>query len=44
MTPPDDDDGPPLKPLMGRGFWILMAFSLLLVVAGAAVAYFGGRA
>lgn len=43
MTPPDEDE-PPLKPLMSRGFWVLMAFSLAAVVGGVLVAWLGGRA
>lgn len=38
MSLPDDEE-PPLKPLIGRGFWVLMGFSLAAVVAGLLVAF-----
>ncbi|MBY0397542.1 MAG: hypothetical protein K2X91_13895 [Thermoleophilia bacterium] len=39
MSPPDDDDGYEPRPLMGRTFWIMLALSVVCVVAGAAVAW-----
>jgi len=39
--PPDDEFRP--RPLMGRGFWVLMVFALVCVIAGIAVATLGPR-
>ena len=39
MSDPDDDFEP--RPLMGRGFWLLMVFAALCVIAGIAVAVLG---
>ena len=39
--PPDDEFRP--RPLMGRGFWALMVFALVCVIAGIAVATLGPR-
>jgi flagellar basal body-associated protein FliL len=38
MSEPDDDGYQP-RPLMGRSFWIMMAISIICVIAGAAVAW-----
>ena len=41
MSEPDDE--PPLRPLMGPVFWLLLAFAALCVIAGIAVATLGPR-
>jgi hypothetical protein len=41
---PQDPDGPAPRPLLGVTFWIMMAFTAVCVLAGAAVAVLGPRA
>jgi hypothetical protein len=41
--PPDDPDDDRPRPLLGPTFWALIAFGLLCVLAGAAVALLAPR-
>jgi len=43
VTPPEEPDDPPLRPLMGPAFWAMLAFCALCILAGVAFAVLAPR-
>jgi hypothetical protein len=43
MTPPPDDSAPDRVRLLSRGYWVMMGFGALCMIAAAVVAVLGPR-